>query len=541
MAGLADFRKQHPEYNDMDDRSLADALHSKFYSDVPKADFDAKMGLSVAPPVPEKEQETSQTLGFKQGVGNFLANAASPAIWAGEKLGIPMDWAKEGQKVIRNPENPEGYTPGGVGRFGADVLETLPTMLAGPLTGGALAGFQLREDDTPEGAATSAALGGIGGKVGDKLVKGVSSVISPAVSKYARALMGEGVRLTPGQMLGGTAQRIEDKISSVPVLGDVIANARIRGLEDFNRAAVDRTLKPIGKSLPDDMAGRDAINYASQELSDNYTNLLRNATFRPDQTYAQRVGSLLNASRNIPEYGAKPIRDFIATNIRTRISQAGYISGPEFKEVDELLGQEVKDYLGSQSPNDRKLGRAFQQLQAETKDALGRSNPAIRGDLDATDEGFANLVRVQNASSRGGGAKGVDPGVFSPSQLSAAVKATDSSVRKNRVARGSALLQDLSDAGTAVLPQQVPDSGTAGRMAAMLLAGGTASNVISPAAVAPIALAAGAYTKPGIKAMEYAIAKRPANAKAIAEFLRRNSGAAALPAAASMSQLAGGE
>lgn len=45
MAGLADFRKEHPEYNDMGDAALGDALHKKFYSDIPKADFDKKMGL----------------------------------------------------------------------------------------------------------------------------------------------------------------------------------------------------------------------------------------------------------------------------------------------------------------------------------------------------------------------------------------------------------------------------------------------------------------------------------------------------------------
>jgi hypothetical protein len=510
-------------------------------SDVEQIFQDA--GLRGQQLLPDKPQETSQALGYMQGVGKFMSNAGSPAVWAGEKLGIPMEWAKEGFDELSHPERRhfKDAKPGGVGRFVADVISTLPTMLAGPLPGGALAGYQLREDDTLEGAATGAALGGIGGKLGDKLVKGISSVVSPTVSKYARALLGENVRLTPGQMLGGTAQRIEDKISSIPVLGDVVANARIRGLEDFNRAAVNRSLTPIGAKLPDDVAGRDAVQYASDALSNNYNNLLKGATFKPDQTYGQRLGSLLGMSRNIPEYGAKPLRDFIATNIRPRMGAGGSLSGEQFKEIDSLLGQEMKDYLGSQSPNDRKLGRAFQQLQAELKNSLGRSNPTIRSALDNTDEGFANLVRVQNASSRGSGAKGVDPGVFSPSQLSAAVRATDQSVRKNRVAKGTALLQDLSDAGTAVLPQQVPDSGTAGRMAAMLLAGGTASNVISPAAVAPIALAAGAYTKPGIKAMEYAIARRPQNAKAIADFLRKNSKTVALPSAVAMSQLMSSE
>jgi hypothetical protein len=46
MAGLKDFRSQHPEYNDMPDKELADSLHAKFYSDIPKNQFDKKMGVS---------------------------------------------------------------------------------------------------------------------------------------------------------------------------------------------------------------------------------------------------------------------------------------------------------------------------------------------------------------------------------------------------------------------------------------------------------------------------------------------------------------
>lgn len=46
MAGLKDFRSQHPEYNDVPDKELADKLHAKFYSDIPKNQFDKKMGVS---------------------------------------------------------------------------------------------------------------------------------------------------------------------------------------------------------------------------------------------------------------------------------------------------------------------------------------------------------------------------------------------------------------------------------------------------------------------------------------------------------------
>lgn len=45
MATIAEVRAQYPQYSDMSDAALADALHSKFYADIPKPEFYAKVGL----------------------------------------------------------------------------------------------------------------------------------------------------------------------------------------------------------------------------------------------------------------------------------------------------------------------------------------------------------------------------------------------------------------------------------------------------------------------------------------------------------------
>lgn len=47
MPMIAEIRQKYPQYQDMDDASLADALHRKFYSDMPRQDFDAKVGLGT--------------------------------------------------------------------------------------------------------------------------------------------------------------------------------------------------------------------------------------------------------------------------------------------------------------------------------------------------------------------------------------------------------------------------------------------------------------------------------------------------------------
>lgn len=46
MATLAEIRKQYPQYNDLSDQQLADALYRKNYADMPRAEFDRKVGLS---------------------------------------------------------------------------------------------------------------------------------------------------------------------------------------------------------------------------------------------------------------------------------------------------------------------------------------------------------------------------------------------------------------------------------------------------------------------------------------------------------------
>jgi hypothetical protein len=62
MATIAEIRAKYPQYSDMSDAALADALYKKFYSDIPRADFDAKVGLQTAPaPAPEPRSEGMPT------------------------------------------------------------------------------------------------------------------------------------------------------------------------------------------------------------------------------------------------------------------------------------------------------------------------------------------------------------------------------------------------------------------------------------------------------------------------------------------------
>lgn len=55
MATLAEFRAQYPQYDAVPDVTLADSLHEKFYSKIPKMEFYKTIGLSAATAIPGAE------------------------------------------------------------------------------------------------------------------------------------------------------------------------------------------------------------------------------------------------------------------------------------------------------------------------------------------------------------------------------------------------------------------------------------------------------------------------------------------------------
>ena len=87
MTTIAEIRAQYPQYADMPDVALADALHAKFYADIPRADFNAKIGLTLAAPtegMPGQRQELTTGQKIYQAVRPYVI---SPAIETAGAIG----------------------------------------------------------------------------------------------------------------------------------------------------------------------------------------------------------------------------------------------------------------------------------------------------------------------------------------------------------------------------------------------------------------------------------------------------------------------
>lgn len=341
---------------------------------------------------------------------------------------------------------------------------------------------------------TGAALQGASNALGRSAAKAKAARLSPE-----RQLSQEGVDLTPGQMAGGLVKRGEDVLTSAPLTGASINAARKRGIETFDRAAINRALSPIGQAIGKDApVGREGVRLAQQRISQAYDNALGGVAVAPDQQFSAEVSQVLADPRFKAVAGDLKAE---ADNLASRFG--GQIDGYAWKAIDEDLGKAAAAAAkGSQSKStDRFLREGIENLQDAFRGLLARANPKAAAEIGRADEAYANLVRIERAA----GGVGAKEGVFTPAQLQNAVRAADTTVRKRGFAARNALMQDLSEAGKTVLPSEIPDSGTALRVFGLggMLGGANAFGGAGGAATALTAdvLGAAAYSKPAMAAL----------------------------------------
>lgn len=391
-------------------------------------------------------------------------------------------------------------------------------------------------DSRGKNIATNAAIGAAGGAIPGVLAK----IVKPDVSDDVARLMDEGVRLTPGQATGGTLKRVEDAATSIPVVGDVIKRAQTRGIEDFNRAGFNRALAPIGEKVGKDFnIGREGIAAVESKIGAAYERALDKIKIvNLDTQFGDEVGKVVGMSAELGEGPAKQLSAILKNRVLDKVTDAGTMSAQTMKSVESELGRQARMFSGSADAAQRGLADALREVQSSLRGAVERSaGPEALSDLKAANTAWANFVRIQDAAGRIGSKEGV----FSPAQLTAAVRAQDKTVRKGAFARGDALMQDLAEAGKNVMPSSVPDSGTATRIFTGGGIGGLLGNAmgVEPTTMAMAMAGMLPYTSAGGRMTLAMLTKRPDFAAQLAEVLRAGAPAGGLAAGLTAPLLAG--
>lgn len=427
-----------------------------------------------------------------------------------------------------------------VGRMAGEVAMLAPTLaIPGAATArgaaaiGAVTGGALTPGDWKE-RTTAAGLGAAGGAVGSLLSRGANARNAFEPSEAAAAMQREGVSLTPGQNIGGIVRRIEDRLTSAPFVGDIIEKSRIRGIEDFNRAALRRAENPAAGISAQGEIGGQGLQNIRLSANDAYNRVLGGASIDAlDPQLVSRLSSLRQGVSHLDQRSQAEFDRLLAREIDTRLAPNGQLSGDNLKNAVAALRDRGDQFRKSQDPFQRDLGDAIKQASAELMDVVRTTNPQLANELRAVDTAYANFKRAQRA----GAGVGAERGVFTPSQLHSSVKALDKSKDKRAFSEGTALMQDLSASGREMLPSKIPDSGTAGRLMGslfnpMAIPGMTAGAMASiPASIL--------YSRGGQEAVNFLVNRgiRP-TAESIRQVLAQNPAIAGL-ATGKLSELAG--
>jgi hypothetical protein len=208
-------RERFPEYDDLDDMTLANAIHGRFYSDMPIAEFYAQVGFNpeqdagdngiypeVRPGFSQDNPIDLTTIDRSTPEGQASVASLTRGTWVkgadGTVYALPQD-AREGVVTVGD----EPLTPGLVQRpFSAveDVAKSFPTGVVEGLTG--LAGMQGTIAQMAGGQPGQYMPGfGIVGPTGEQLNEGVRDMIGRDYYQ-PQGMAGEYSR-TAGEFLPG--------------------------------------------------------------------------------------------------------------------------------------------------------------------------------------------------------------------------------------------------------------------------------------------------------------------------------------------------
>lgn len=308
MATLADIRAQYPQYSDMPDAALADALYKKFYSDMPRTDFETKIGLkATAPTVPVGEipgpRKTSPldllSMPFEMGAElarKPRAEQAAVIAPAVEALGAG------GGAILGSAGGPAGTVAGaGVGYAGA---RELMRHIAGTAT--------------PETLPEAAARVGKEALTGAAMEAGGRGIVGPVLDKAAKAA-GWVWDAVGGRLVQIRAGKIMREIAGADL--DMVKSLASKAPPELTAAQATAAAKnDLLAAMGERAAARDVTNFFARTAAEQEAaRMARLQGVSPDLAQAQaaqkQVGEAL--------YGRAQAADLMRRQIAEQEAAAG--------------------------------------------------------------------------------------------------------------------------------------------------------------------------------------------------------------------------
>jgi hypothetical protein len=309
------------------------------------------------------------------------------------------------------------------------------------------------------------AVGGAGGFLGGAMAKGLSRVLNPAGNAQAQQFVDDGVNLTPGSRLGGAANTLEQRMMSMPFVGDDIANARFANRVEFNKAVINRFLQPLGRQVDD--AGYSGLNQAKQIISQKYDDIIDAIkTVKLDAPFVNQMKQLDDMAKSFPKAEYERVSSIFSDKLRNNVNSSNMsMSGENFKKIQSEIRRISSGLMSDADWDKRESGRLLSEMGKAVDNLFARQYPELSGEMAKANFAWAGYLRAVRAAS----STAAEDGIFTPKQLTAAIRAMESNKANFGLGRG--MMQQYAEDASKVIGNNIPDSGTAGRVAALMAAG----------------------------------------------------------------------
>jgi hypothetical protein len=376
MATLAEFRAQYPQYNEVPDVKLADSLHQKFYSSIPKMDFYKTIGIGAEALIPGGEGRITgipqpevsmrdRIMGVIETpaalVGGLAGGIAAPIAGIYGQLTSPAPQgspeARAAGEAMAAKTRAQFYQPrtetardilGAVGK----VTENLPPVLGGSL------GTSLNALAVPAVRQTAAA---------------VRPVVSQAVAPVQNVLANVMTRKQPDMVGMGAASTAEDLM-------------RQQRLEQFGiRATAGERERNLQKQQFESDVQRGAVTGISEDAKTQLSEQMRRFEAGKKQDIVR------NFERMTAETGAE-VAD------PTQLRAVGKI-------VDKALNDEYTKKFDAYKALYAKADNAGETLQPVSYqsllDYINTKTPTARGKLDPILDSVAESLAMNDPNKTG--------------------------------------------------------------------------------------------------------------------------------------------
>jgi hypothetical protein len=475
--------------------------------------------MGLKDPITAGAQMIPRALGAVASLGGTKPNFLSDLLYREAKRVDEMAKAEEqGYQAQRAKEGESGFD---VARLGGNILNPASLVPAArvaqlarakglsnvgqAIAGGAVGGAMqpvVGEGEFGEQKAEQVVLGGVTGPIGEKVVAGTGRVLNPLVSKAEKTMRDLGIMPTTGQTLGGQFKTIEEFAQNLPLIGSSIENARQRVLFDFNKGVINKALQKVNDKLPADVVGRDAIAYASDEVSKKYDDVLSKMSFDLDFATTSNILGALSKAKSLSPDQRQQVSETLNDIVFGKFS-GQKIDGQTYKGIESDLRKKASNYANSATASEREVGEALTDVLGAIKKELYFQNPKQTSKLRRIDSAYSDLSVINVAAAN----SGADNGVFTPKQFSTAVRQQDQTRRKSSFAKGRAKGQEVSDAAVQVLGDTARST-LEGRIAASTV-GGLGLLSQPQVAIPAVGIIPPAYSPGGQKLIDMLLRNRP--------------------------------